>query len=84
MKKIILLVLVCVLLATLVGCGNKQIFDVTYNFKYAYVTWEDGTSEKKEIKSWTDYEDGDSIQVTFADGSGTYLFHASNCTLGTD
>lgn len=82
-NTIIIILAVLLLVTVLVGCGNRQLFDTTYTFKYAYVTWQDGTSERKEIKSWRDYEDGDSIQVTFADGSGTYLFHQSNCTLGT-
>lgn len=42
----------------------------------------DGASEWKtlDIDKWTDYEDGDSVQVETTDGD-IYLFHASNCTL---
>ena len=32
------------------------------------------------VKSWTDYQDGDQIQVTADDGT-TYLVHSSNITL---
>lgn len=84
MKKVIVaLLLVMILVMSLASCGNKQVFDITYKFNYAYVTWPDGTSEKLEISSWTDYEDGDSIQITLKNDGSTYLFHASDCVLGT-
>ena len=79
----ILLVLLLFWLAVHVtGCGNKQMFDVTYTYKYAYVSWPDGTSEKIAIKSWTDY-DGEQLQITTTDNK-TYLFSSYNCVLGTD
>ena len=84
MKRIIGLILAVVLvvslLLTLASCGNKQIFDTTYKFDYALVQFPDGTCEKIEIKSWTDYEDGEQIQITSKDGK-TYLVNSVNCVL---
>lgn len=85
MKKLLSLILVAVVL---VGCMisfsscNKQIFDTTYNFNYAYVVWPDGTSEKISIKSWKDYE-GEQIQIKTEDGD-VYIFHSSNCVLASE
>lgn len=84
MKRIIGLILAVVLvvslLLTLASCGNKQIFDTTYKFDYALVQFPDGTCEKIEIKTWTDYEDGEQIQITSKDGT-TYLVNSVNCIL---
>ena len=33
-----------------------------------------------DVKSWTDFEDGDQIQIKAKDGT-TYLVHSSNVTL---
>ena len=71
------------LLIIFASCGNKTILDTKYNFNYAYVKWPDGTSEKLELKSWTDYEDGEQIQITTKDNK-TYLFSSYNCVLGTE
>ncbi len=68
--------LICILAA----CGNKQIFDTTYTFDYALVRFPDGSCQKIEIKSWTDYEDGEQIQIQAKDGT-VYLVHAQNCVL---
>ena len=84
MKRIIGLILAVVLvvslLLTLASCGNKQIFDTTYKFDYALVQFPDGTCEKIEIKAWTDYEDGEQIQIVATDGT-TYLVNSVNCIL---
>ena len=86
MKKIISLIIVTALLLSAIlllsSCGNRQMFDTTNNFNYAYVVWPDGTAEKLEIQSWTDYE-GEQIQIRLVTGE-TYLFHASNCVLASE
>ena len=83
MKRIIGLILAIVLtlsvVLTLASC-NKQILDTTYAFDYALVQFPDGTCEKIEIKTWTDYEDGEQIQITSKDGT-TYLVNSVNCIL---
>jgi hypothetical protein len=64
---------------------NKDMWDTNYTFDAAicYSDFDgDGVGEWKtfEINNWTDYSDGDSIQIKTKDGD-VYLFHASNCTL---
>lgn len=80
MKKIIaLIIIVSILVLCLVSCGNKEMFDVQYKFTEASV-YLDGTWQRVKIKGWTDFEDGDQIQITLMNGE-VYLFHSSNCTL---
>lgn len=75
MKKISLLLASAMLIATLAGCGNKQIFDTTYTFDKAIIRLPDGNVVSGKVQSWTDYEDGDQLQVVI-DGT-TYLVHSS-------
>lgn len=42
------------------SCGNKQIWDTTYTYKYLHVF---ATNTCYVVDSWTDYE-GEQIQVT--------------------
>ena len=80
MKKIILaFVLICLLIA-LGGCGNKDFIDTVYTYDYAIISMPDGTSIHVDIKKWTDYADGDQIQIIAEDGT-VYLVHATNCVL---
>ena len=60
------------------GC-NKQIIDTTYTFDKA-VIYVGGEWITIDVDSWTDYEDGDQIQVKDTDGN-TYLVHSTNITL---
>ena len=80
---VILIVLIAfitigVVLVGLTSC-NKQIFDTTYSFDKAIIELPNGDVIEGEVKSWTDYDDGDQIQVNI-DGT-TYLVHSSNVTL---
>ena len=79
MKKILALTIISALLVvTLSGC-NKQIFDTTYSFDKAIVSLPNGDVIEGKVDSWSDYEDGDQIQVKI-DGV-TYLVHSSNVAL---
>lgn len=82
MKKFIItfVVMATALVLVLSSCGNKALFDTTYKFNYAIVEFPGGKVEKINIKNWTDYEDGEQIQITASDGN-TYLIHAANCVL---
>lgn len=78
MKKFIILAVSIVTLFVLNSC-NKTIVDTTYTFDKAvlnlgeeYITI--------NVKSWTDYQDGNQIRVTSTDGT-VYLVHSSNITL---
>nr|MBQ8245116.1 hypothetical protein [Oscillospiraceae bacterium] len=81
MKKIIAVLLALVLVlsaAVLAGC-NKQMVDLTYSYEYAIIGLPNGETVEGKVSSWTDFEDGDQIQVKI-DGK-TYLVHSSNIVL---
>lgn len=79
MKKIIAVFLtIMVLICTMGGC-NKQFIDTTYSFERAVIQLPNGDVVEGKVTSWTDYEDGDQIQVKI-DGK-TYLVHSSNIVL---
>lgn len=80
MKKIIALVLsMLLMMAMLTGCGNKDMWDTNYTYDKAIISMPDGTILQGKISNWTDYEDGDQIQVTI-DGV-IYLVYFSNIVL---
>ncbi len=81
MKKSIAIVLTLVLavgIFLLAGC-NKQMVDLTYSYEYAIIGLPNGEVIEGKVSSWTDFEDGDQIQVRI-DGK-TYLVHSSNVVL---
>lgn len=79
MKKIIAIFMIMLVLVTMVAC-NKDMFDTVYAYDYAIIAFPDGTSKKVEIKQWTDYEDGDQLQIKATDGT-IYLVHSEDCVL---
>ena len=84
MKKIIALLLVIIVVLSvclLAGC-NKQMVDLTYSYEYAIIGLPNGETVEGKVSSWTDFEDGDQIQVKI-DGK-TYLVHSSNIVLISD
>ena len=80
MKKRLLWVLAVTALL-LAGC-NKQMVDLTYSYEYAILSLPNGQVVEGKVSSWTDFEDGDQIQVKI-DGK-TYLVHSSNIVLISD
>ena len=62
---------------TLTGC-NKQLIDMTYEYKYAIINTANGCIEG-EVQSWNDYDNSDQIQVKI--NGITYLVHSDNITL---
>ena len=85
MKKIIAILLAAAitlgLAAIITGC-NKQMVDLTYSYEYAIISLPNGEVVEGKVSSWTDFEDGDQIQVKI-DGK-TYLVHSSNIVLISD
>ena len=84
MKKLIALLLaVIAVLSGLVlsGC-NKQLVDLTYSYEYAIIALPNGEVVEGKVTSWTDYEDGDQLQIKIA--GKTYLVHSSNVVLISD
>ena len=81
MKKYIAMVLAVVLIlaaTVLAGC-NKQMVDLTYSYEYAIIGLPNGEVVEGKVSSWTDFEDGDQIQVKIS--GKTYLVHSSNIVL---
>lgn len=76
----IVIVLIAVLIAAAIGVfTNKSMIDMTYSFERAMIRLPDGDIVEGHVSSWTDFEDGDQIQVRI--GSKTYLTHISNVVL---
>ena len=78
MKKFVILSFVVLMVASLTGC-NKQIIDTTWSYEKAIITLPNGEVVEGKVSSWTDFEDGDQIQVKI-DGK-QYLVHSSNIVL---
>ena len=78
MKKLLAPVLTLAFALALCGC-NKQMVDLTYSYEYAIIGLPNGEVVEGKVSSWTDYEDGDQLQVKI-DGK-TYLVHSSNVVL---
>ena len=61
---------------------NKQLLDTTCHYDRAIVYLPNGEIVEGRVSSWTDFDDGDSIQVKI-DGK-MYLTHVSNVCLIDD
>lgn len=81
MKKFKKLFLLTLLLLPLLTACNKDIFGLTYTFKYATVKLPDGTLIDGEVQEWGRQSSTDSIRVNFKNGKRTYFTHASNVIL---
>lgn len=62
----------------LAGC-NQQIIDVTYKYDRAIISLPNGEIVDGKVDSWTDYADGDQIQVKI--NGVTYLVHSEDIAL---
>ena len=78
-KKASIAIMVVLLIISLIGCGNKAWFDTTYSFEEVIAVLPNGTIISGKLDSWTDYEDGDQLQIK-VDGI-TYLIHSTDCVL---
>ena len=78
MKKLAIIVSSIILAVSLTAC-NKQVVDLTYSYERAIISLPNGEIVEGKVQSWTDFEDGDQIQVKI-DGV-TYLVHASQVVL---
>ena len=58
---------------------NKNLFDFEYSFDTAIIDLHTEVITVK-VKSWTDYEDGEQLQIIAEDGT-VYLTSSYNCTL---
>lgn len=78
MKKLLLGLLLVSSLA-LTGC-NKQLVDLNYKYSKVHIY---ETDTCYEISSWTDYEDGEQLQVHIK-GKGKILISSTSCFLVED
>ena len=85
MKKlrvpVLLLVTILVTVLVMSGC-NKQMVDLTYSYERAILSLPNGDVVEGKVTSWTDFEDGDQIQVRIE--GKPYLVHSSNIVLISD
>lgn len=82
MKRLALTIFLAIVLISCTGCYNKQLLDLTYHYNRVIVRLPNGEIVEGRVSSWTDFEDGDSIQVKI-DGK-MYLTHISNVCLIDD
>lgn len=78
MKKFIIALAALMMMFSLTGCGNQQLFDTTYTFNYAIIALPNGQVVEGKVKSWSDYE-GEQLQIVI-DGV-TYLTHSENVVM---
>ncbi len=78
-SRTLLTILITALLTLLLSGCNKQMVDLTYSYEYAILSLPNGEVVEGKVSSWTDFEDGDQIQVKIA--GKTYLVHSSNIVL---
>lgn len=79
MKRIAIAFLATIAALTLNSCGNMDIIDTVYTYDWAIIQMPNGQIVEGEVKRWTDYVDGDQIQVEIE--GKTYLVHANNICL---
>ena len=83
MKKFKYLVAgILVIAVTLFSGCNKKIVDTTYKYDRAIIELPGGTVVEGKVDNWTDYEDGDQIQVRIE--GKYYLVHSSDIVLIND
>ena len=81
-KKLLAAILALGMALSLAGCGNRQMIDLTYSYKYAIISLPNGEIIEGKVDSWKDFEDGDQLQITVDDV--TYLVHATDAALMTE
>lgn len=81
-KKLLTAILTLGMVFTMSACGNRQMIDLTYSYKYAIISLPNGEIVEGKVESWRDFEDGDQLQITI-DGV-TYLIHSTDAALMTE
>ena len=81
-KRVALIIFLAIILISCTGCYNKQFIDITCHYDRAIIYLPNGEIVEGKVSSWTDFEDGDSIQIKI-DGK-TYLTHLCNVCLIDD
>lgn len=81
-KKLLATILALGMVLSLAGCGNRQMIDLTYSYKYAIISLPNGEIVEGKVDSWKDFEDGDQLQIAI--NGVTYLVHATDAVLMTE
>ena len=84
-KRIALTIFMAIILISCTGCRNTQFVDITCHYDRAIIYLPNGEVVEGRVSSWTswtDFEDGDAIQIKI-DGK-TYLTHICNVCLIDD
>lgn len=76
---VVSIIIAIIMAICLTGC-NKQFIDLNYAYNYAIIALPNGEVKEGHIKSWTDYEDGEQLQVTFKNGD-VHLTSSYRCEL---
>ena len=79
MKKIFTIILSTLMTVIMLSGCNKDMWDTNYTYNKAIIFMPNGSVLEGKVDNWTDYEDGDQLQVTI-DGK-VYLTHSSNIIL---
>lgn len=81
MKRFIYILLAVVILAAaiLFSACNKTVADLTYKYNYAWIELPGGEVVEGAVQSWTDFEDGDQIQVKIH--GVIYLTDTTRCVM---
>lgn len=92
MRKKNILITSLIASATILACScanastanayNKQLFDTNYSFNKAVIDLHNEVITV-DVARWTDYEDGEQLQIIAQDGT-VYLTSSYNCTLIND
>ena len=77
-KKVMVAMMLAATVVCLTAC-NQTLVDTTYTYDRAIISLPNGEIVEGKVASWTDFEDGDQIQVKI-DGK-TYLVHSANIVL---
>lgn len=78
LAMLIVVAVIAVMITTLSGY-NKLLIDTQMQFSYGIICLPDGSIVKGEIQNWTDFEDGDQLQITIK--GITYLVHSTDAVL---
>lgn len=85
MKKIIGIICVLIIIATLTACGNMSFGAGNYDFNIVHVCDHSGNCADYEVEKW--YEDDCGIEVKLKDGNclylseGTYILASDHCPI---
>ena len=78
---VVFVINICAVSCTTADTGyNKQLFDFNNHFEYAIIQRYDG-EQIIHIDRWTDYEDGEQLQIVEKDTGRVYLVSSYNTIL---